>query len=112
MKKYLWNIYDHVYNGNSSHFDCMNVSYELYFKETDTGNTTLAEQHKPGKDIPAKPDTDPDPTKPKPGGNEPEKNDPTRIEQPSKIDPTRIDEPPPAEPTPPRKNESRLKPKK
>jgi hypothetical protein len=56
------------------------------------------EQNNPGnpkKDIPVKPDKNPDPTKPKPGGNKPEKNDPTRIEEPSKNDPTRIDEPPP-----------------
>ena len=45
---------------------------------------------RPEKDIPVKPDKNPDPTKPRPGGNEPEKNDPTRIEQPGKIDPTRI----------------------
>ena len=49
------------------------------------------------------PDTDNDPTKPKPGGNEPEKNDPTKIKEPSKTDPTRIDEPPPAKPEPPKK---------
>lgn len=53
---------------------------------------------KPEKDIPVKPDVNPDPTKPKPGGNEPEKNDPTRIEEPSKTDPTRIDEPSPMQP--------------
>ena len=47
---------------------------------------------KPEKDIPLKPDKNPDPTRPKPGGNEPEKNDPTRIEQPNKTDPTRIDQ--------------------
>ncbi len=46
---------------------------------------------KPEKDIPVKPDKNPDPTTPKPGGNEPNKNDPTRIEQPKKNDPTRID---------------------
>lgn len=45
---------------------------------------------KPEKDIPVKPDKNPDPTKPKPGGNEPNKNDPTRIEEPEKSDPTRI----------------------
>ena len=45
---------------------------------------------KPEKDIPAKPDTNPDPTKPMPGGNEPKKNDPTRITEPPKVDPTRI----------------------
>jgi len=50
---------------------------------------------KPEKDIPTKPNPNPDPTKPKPGGNEPRKNDPTRIEQPQKTDPTRIDEPTP-----------------
>ena len=38
------------------------------------------------------PDTDNDPTKPRPGGNEPEKNDPTRIKEPLKTDPTRIAE--------------------
>jgi hypothetical protein len=46
---------------------------------------------KPEKDIPVKPDKNPDPTKPKPGGNEPNKIDPTRIEEPKKNDPTRID---------------------
>jgi hypothetical protein len=46
----------------------------------------------PKKHIPLKPDKDPDPTKKKP--NEPEKNDPTRIDEPKKNDPTRIDEPP------------------
>jgi len=50
---------------------------------------------RPEKDIPVKPDKNPDPTLPKPGGNEPEKNDPTRIEEPEKLDPTRIDEPSP-----------------
>lgn len=46
---------------------------------------------KPEKEIPAKPDPNPDPTKPRPGGNEPEKVDPTRIENPPKTDPTRIE---------------------
>jgi len=41
---------------------------------------------------PAKPDENPDPTKPRLGGNEPEKTDPTRI-----------DEPRPAKPEPPKK---------
>lgn len=47
---------------------------------------------KPGQPLPnkpatpAKPDKNPDPTKPRPGGNEPEKNDPTRIKEPSKPD--------------------------
>lgn len=41
----------------------------------------------PDKNIPAKPDRNPDPTKEKPGGNEPSKNDPTRITEPSKGDP-------------------------
>ena len=53
------------------------------------------DQQQPGKpEIPTKPDINPDPTKPKPGGNEPEKNDPTRITEPPKTDPTRIDNPP------------------
>ncbi len=46
---------------------------------------------KPEKEIPMKPDKNPDPTRHRPGGEEPEKNDPTRIEEPSKLDPTRID---------------------
>jgi hypothetical protein len=58
---------------------------------------------KPEKEIPGKPDPNPDPTKPKPGGNEPEKNDPTRIEEPQKTDPTRIDEPPLPKPDPGKK---------
>ena len=56
---------------------------------------------KPEKDIPVKPDTNPDPTKPKPGGNEPEKNDPTRITEVPKTDPTRIDNPPMPKPAQP-----------
>lgn len=51
---------------------------------------------KPEKSIPVKPDKNPDPTKRKPGVNEPEKIDPTRIEEPEKSDPTRIDNPPPS----------------
>ncbi len=53
---------------------------------------------KPEKNIPAKPDKNPDPTVPMPGGNEPEKNDPTRIEDPDKTDPTKIEEPHPLKP--------------
>ena len=49
--------------------------------------------NKPEKHIPVKPDQNPDPTKRKPGQNEPEKIDPTRIKEPGKTDPTRIDEP-------------------
>jgi hypothetical protein len=58
--------------------------------------------NKPSKDIPAKPDKNPDPTAPRPGGNEPGKNDPTRIQEPGKMnpDPTRIDNPPPTKPSP------------
>jgi len=47
---------------------------------------------------PARPDINPDPTVPVPGGNEPEKNDPTRIDEPVRVDPTRIDEPDPVKP--------------
>lgn len=50
---------------------------------------------KPEKHIPAKPDPDPDHSRKK--GPDPEKNDPTRIEEPQKNDPTRID---PGKPTP------------
>jgi hypothetical protein len=60
----------------------------------------------PEKDIPARPDTNPDPTKPKPGGNEPEKNDPTRITEPPKTDPTRIDNPPLPKPEQPGSSET------
>jgi len=42
----------------------------------------------PGKDVPLKPDPDPDTTEHE--GDDPEKNDPTRIEDPDIIDPTRI----------------------
>jgi hypothetical protein len=38
---------------------------------------------KPEKNVPVKPDKNPDPTKIKPGVNEPEKADPTRIEPPN-----------------------------
>jgi hypothetical protein len=54
-------------------------------------------QKPPGNPLPNKPTTPaksdkyPDHTKPRPGGNEPEKTDPTRI-----------DEPPPAKPEPPK----------
>ncbi len=54
----------------------------------------------PDKNIPVKPDQNPDPTRPRPGGNEPGKVDPTRIEEPGKTDPTRIDNPPPMHPNP------------
>jgi len=60
----------------------------------------------PEKDIPAKPDINPDPTRPKPGGNEPEKNDPTRITEPPKTDPTRIDNPPLPKPDQPGTSET------
>ena len=40
--------------------------------------------NKPQKDIPVKPDKNPDPTAPRPGGNEPGKVDPTRIDEPGK----------------------------
>ena len=59
--------------------------------------------NKPQKDIPVKPDKNPDPTAPRPGGNEPGKVDPTRIDEPGKTDPTRIDNPPPAKPEVPTK---------
>ena len=48
--------------------------------------------------IPTIPEKNPDPTKPSPGGNEPQKVDPTRIEEPRKLDPTRIEEPKKNEP--------------
>ena len=40
-------------------------------------------QYKTEKNIPVKPDSDNDPTRLKPGVNEPEKIDPTRIDEPS-----------------------------
>jgi len=54
--------------------------------------------NQPEKDIPVKPDKNPDPTRPRPGGEEPGKVDPTRIDEPPKVDPTRIDDPPPTKP--------------
>lgn len=45
----------------------------------------------PDENKPVKPDNDPDPTEHE--GNDPEKNDPTRIQEPAKTDPTRIDQP-------------------
>jgi hypothetical protein len=51
----------------------------------------------PEKNVPAKPDQDPDPTK----QDDPKKTDPTRIEEPEKNDPTRIDTPTPNKPTTP-----------
>ena len=39
---------------------------------------------KPEKNVPLKPDKNPDPTKPIPGINEPERVDPTRIDNPTK----------------------------
>jgi hypothetical protein len=56
--------------------------------------------NKPDKNIPVKPDINPDPTRPRPGGNEPDKNDPTRIDEPPRTDPTRIDNPPNPSPNP------------
>ena len=62
------------------------------FKKGSTGGTPAP--NKPEKEIPVKPDENPDPTRAKPGGgNDAKKNDPTRIEEPRKNDPTRIDEP-------------------
>jgi len=61
------------------------------------GKTKEDPQKPPGNPLPNKPTTPaksdkyPDPTKQRPGGNEPEKTDPTRI-----------DEPPPAKPEPPK----------
>lgn len=46
--------------------------------------------NRPERDIPVKPDKNPDPTQPRPGINDPNKIDPTRIEEPEKTDPTRI----------------------
>lgn len=44
---------------------------------------------------PVTPDKNPDPTRRAPGRNEPERIDPTRIDEPDTTDPTRIDEPEP-----------------
>lgn len=58
--------------------------------------------NKPEKNVPTKPDQNPDPTKIKPGVNDPEKVDPTRIKEPGKTDPTRIDPTPEKPETPDR----------
>jgi hypothetical protein len=63
-------------------------------------NLTGQNPVRPDKNIPVKPDTNPDPTRPRPGGNDPDKNDPTRIEEPPRTDPTRIDNPPNPNPAP------------
>jgi hypothetical protein len=42
---------------------------------------------------PAIPDENPDITRPRPGGNEPEKSDPTRIPKPTKTAYSRVDKP-------------------
>jgi len=47
----------------------------------------------PEKQMPDREDDDNDPTRPKPGITDPERNDPTRIDDPEKIDPTRINDP-------------------
>ena len=55
------------------------------------GNLFNAESvNDPEKDMPAKPDKNPDPTTPRPGGDQPNRVDPTRVEEPKKADPTRI----------------------
>ena len=60
------------------------------------GNLFNAETpNDPEKEMPTRPDKNPDPTQPKPGGNEPNKIDPTRIEEPKKNDPTHSDTTPP-----------------
>lgn len=79
-------------------------------KEKNTMNLTLSRSSaapvNPDKNVPVKPNVNPDPTKPKPGGNEPKKNDPTRIEEPGKADPTRIDEQDPSRQPKPEKTKS------
>jgi len=44
--------------------------------------------------IPSKPNPHPDPTTPRPGKTEIEKNNPTKINEPAKADPTKVDNPP------------------
>ena len=92
-------IYFHIFSGillkgNWVHSE-NNFIKITAMKTNSTRSQKQNEPVKPEKDIPSKPDPNPDPTKPKPGGNEPKKNDPTRIEEPQKTDPTRIDEPKP-----------------
>lgn len=65
----------------------------MEFKSQDVNYGYGDAPNNPEKEIPAKPDRNPDPTKPRPGGNEPGKNDPTRIQEPPKTDPTRIANP-------------------
>ena len=68
--------------------------------KSDIDQINPAKYQFPEKNIPAQPDKNPDPTMPRPGGNEPEKNDPTRIEDPPEAEPARIEEPQPARPAP------------
>jgi hypothetical protein len=44
----------------------------------------------PERHIPTIPYKNPDPTKPIPGVNDPEKIDPSRIEEPEKVDPAKL----------------------
>ena len=63
--------------------------YESLSNKQPEGKRRESPQRNPGippyKPLtPAMPDENPDSTRPRPGGNEPEKNDPTRIEEPTK----------------------------
>lgn len=65
-------------------------------KTTGNKNNGNDPKHKPApndpkKNVPVKKDDDNDATDPGKTVNDPEKNDPTRIEEPGKTDPTRID---------------------
>ena len=62
------------------------MDFQSYMNNMQNGITP----NDPEKDVPTKPDKNPDQTTPKPGGNEPGKVDPTRIAEPKKTDPTRI----------------------
>lgn len=63
----------------------------MKMNSTDPKDPKKGPPFEPGKDVPAKPDSDPDQTEH--NGHDPEKNDPTRIQEPKKTDPTRIVEP-------------------
>ena len=62
------------------------MDFQSYMNDMQNGITP----NNPEKDVPTRPDKNPDPTTPRPGGDEPKKVDPTRIEEPKKVDPTRI----------------------
>jgi hypothetical protein len=72
-----------IYTKNNSLMKT-NIQIALSKKGGDPIKPKIEPPVKPEKNIPLKPDKNPDPTKPIPGINEPERVDPTRIDNPTK----------------------------